>query len=484
MLPALAFVLVLAAGSPGPTLELSPTHPFPPDWGTTFEGMLPSARLGEVRTVRLFLPASLAETTRTFPIVLLTDGEYHFERAVTAVLQLSSAGHIPECIVAAVETPERRRDLTPPGMSTSHSDGPDQRGERFMKFLVDELVPALRKQVRAGAPVVLMGHSHGGILGHYAAARWRKDVPFVVALDTPIHLDGGWLARQLLDSAPDKGRLRLVSLEVKYGWPDDDWAALSAVAPKEWRLSRIRLPGEDHESMVFNGFYTGLKELFADFSASQVKSLGGPEAFAHYAALEGSYGAPVIPPEFVVQRAVRDLAAKGQGELARKALATWETGYGRREDRDELLAVIEESETAMRGQESVEQLLAGTPPTPDEMAPYLGTWEGVTWISLDPARKSPIRVTFSILDGHGVAEADYPDAPEAYRRETFKFLRVTKTSIEFGNRNGMFPPGIVARVGRIGDGRLEGRQVFKGIYLRELQAPDHPQHLFSLSRRP
>jgi hypothetical protein len=83
-----------------------------------------------------------------------------------------------------------------------------------------------------------------------------------------------------------------------------------------------------------------------------------------------------------------------------------------------------------------------------------------------------------------VAEADYPDAPEAYRRETFKFLRVTKTSIEFGNRNGMFPPGIVARVGRIGDGRLEGRQVFKGIYLRELQAPDHPQHLFSLSRRP
>ena len=113
----------------------------PSSWGTTFKGKIHSASLGEDRTVDLFLPASFDETTRKFPIIFLTDGEHYFERAVTAARELAASGHIPECIVAAVLTPERRRDLTPPGMSKIQSDGPDQRGDRFMRFLVEERHP-------------------------------------------------------------------------------------------------------------------------------------------------------------------------------------------------------------------------------------------------------------------------------------------------------------------------------------------------------
>jgi pimeloyl-ACP methyl ester carboxylesterase len=478
----LVVALAVAAQSPAP--EWVPTHTVPPSWGTTFQGKIHSVNLDADRMVDLFLPASFDKTTRKFPIIFLTDGEYYFERAVTAVRQLSGSGHIPECVVAAVETPERRQDLTPPGMSKIHSDGPDQRGERFMRFLVDELGPALEKRARASAPVVLMGHSHGGILCHYAAAKWRKDVPVIVALDAPMHLDDGWLARGLIGSIPEKGSLRLVSLEVKFGWRDVDWANLLSLAPKTWKLTRIRLEGEDHETMVFDGFYRGLKEIFADYSAVGVKALGGPEAFAHYLALETPYGAPVIPPEFVLERAVRDLAAKGQGELARKALAMWEDGYGPRKDHAELTTQIAEAQRAMMGQESVEQLLAASPPTPDKMAPYLGVWKGTSWVSVDPGRKSAVTITFSIEDGHGVAKAVNHDAPEEFKHETFKFLRVTDDAIEFGNMNGMFPPGIVARVGRIQDGKLQGESVFKGIFLNELNEPDHPKHFFSLAREP
>jgi hypothetical protein len=475
-------VIALAAGAKAPTLELVPTHLVPPDWGTTFQGKIHSASLGQDRTVNLFLPASFDKTTRKYPIIFLTDGEYYFERAVTAARQLSSAGHVPESIVAAIETPERRQDLTPPGMSTIQSDGPDQRGERFMKFLVEELTPALKKQTRASAPVVLMGHSHGGILCHYAAAKWRSDVPFIVALDAPMHLDDGWLARGLIDSVPAKGNLRLVSLEVKFGWRDADWANLLAAAPKDWKLTRVRLKGEDHETMVFAGFYTGLKEIFADYSAVEVKALSGPDAFAHYLALEAPYGAPVIPPQFVLERAVRDLSAKGQGALAHRALAMWEDGYGPRSDHADLTTAIDEAESAMNGQESVEQLLAADPPTAEAMAPYLGVWKGHSWVSVDPARKSPITVTFSVENGHGVAKAVNHDAPEQFKNETFKFLRVTKDGIEFGNMNGVFPPGVVARVGRLNAGKLEGQSVFKGVFLKELQAPEHPKHFFSLTR--
>jgi len=334
-----------------------------------------------------------------------------------------------------------------------------------MTFLVNELEPALVRQARASAPVVLMGHSHGGILCAYAAAKWRKDVPFTVALDAPAHLDDGWLTKKLIASIPEGGALRLVSLEVKFGWRDADWAGLVAAAPKDWKLTRIKLSGEDHETMVFDGFYTGLKALFA-----------------HYLDLRAPYGAPVIPPEFVLNRAERDLAAKGQGELARKALAMWEDGYGPRQDHAELVTAIDDAERAMKGQESVEQLLAAPRPTAAEMAPYLGTWKGVSWVSVDPERTFPITITFAIEDGHGVAKAINHDAPEEFKHETFKFLRVTKDAIEFGNLNGMFPPGIVTRVGRLQDGKLEGESVFKGVFLKELSSPEHPKFLFSVVR--
>ena len=56
-----------------------------------------------------------------------------------------------------------------------------------------------------------------GILCAYAAAKWRKEVPFIVALDAPTHLDDGWLNKKLIASIPEGGALRLVSLEVKFG---------------------------------------------------------------------------------------------------------------------------------------------------------------------------------------------------------------------------------------------------------------------------
>jgi hypothetical protein len=479
----LCALLMAAAATQEPKLDLTPLPSLPSSWGASYRTTMHAKSLGQDRRVDIFVPAIFDRTARTFPVIFLTDGEHYFERAVIAARELAESGHVPDCIVAAIETPERRQDLTPPGMSTSTSDGPDQRGERLMRFIVEELAPALKRDLRASEPFVLLGHSHGGILCHYAAAKWRREVPFIVALDAPMHLEDGVQAKQLIDSIPAGGRLRLVSVEEKFGWRDDDWSRLTARAPKDWSLVRFRAQGEDHESMVFDGFYNGLKALFADYSAIAVKGMDGPRALAHYLDLEAAYGAPVTPPEFVLERALMDLTAKGQGDRARRALALWDEGYGRRPNHDELAADIDEAEQAMKGRESVEQLLAAPPPTAAEMAPYLGVWEGASWISLDPDRRSPITVTFEVRDGQGVATAVNHDAPEEFKHETFKFLRVTSDGIEFGNMNGMFPPGVVARVARMRDGKLEGQSVFKGIYFKELNLPSHPKHYFSLTRR-
>jgi uncharacterized protein len=472
-----------AADPPKSVLELKETSILPKDWGVTYTGTIDSQELGTVRTAHIYVPATFAKTKRKYPVLYLTDGEYNFQRAVTAAVELSRAGHIPESIVVGIETPERRQDLTPPGMSPMQSDGPDQRGDKFIRFIVKELRPQLETKFRAGTPSVLLGHSHGGILCAYAAAKWRKEIPFIVALDAPVHIDDGWLAKTLASSAAGPGPLRLVSLEVKFGWPDDEWSKLVAVAPKDWKLSRVKLSGEDHESMVFDGFYRGLKELFSDYSRVQVKGLSGPAAFDHYLQLEAPYGGPVTPPQAVLEHAEMDLCALGKRDLARKALTAWAEDYGEPDDYRDRSSEIDEAAEALKGQETVQELLALEPPTADEIAPYLGVWKGRSWVDLDATRTSVFWVTFSVENGRAVAKIVNEDAPPEYRNETCRYLRVTSAGIEFGNMNGMFPPGIAARIGRLDGGTLAGESTFKGVYFRWPKTfGPRPHHLFSLER--
>jgi hypothetical protein len=459
-------------------IQLTLTNVLPADWGKTFAGVMRSQALGTDRKFNVYLPRTFDKTSRKYPVVFVTDGEYYFQRAVTAVRQLSAASHIPECIVVAIETPDRRQDMTPPGMSPMHSDGPDQRGEKFMKFIVNELLPELKAKYRAGAPNVLMGHSHGGILCAYAAAEWRNDLPFVVALDAPMHLDDGLLSKDLVTSIAAKGNLRLVSLEAKFGWSDKEWTALTTAAPKTWQLSRIKLPDEDHETMVFEGFYRGLKTIFSDYSAVKVKNLDGAKAFERYRGLESAYGGAVIPPQFVLQRAVMDLTFFGRGDEARKALQMWGEGYGEVPGREEMLADIAKGEAYMKGKETVEQLLAKKWPSPDQMKPYLGVWKGHAWLSIDESQKSPITVTFALEKGAVVASFRHDAAPAGYGTPPLKYLQMAQGGLDFGYLNGMTPRGILAYQARGTGNHLEGQVEFRGTWLN----PNAPKHFFSITK--
>lgn len=471
------------APEPAPVLSLHESDALPKSWGSSFNGTIHSDVLGEDRVVHIHLPKSFSTSSRAYPVIYLGDGEYYFEPAVTAVHELARAGHIPECIIAAVETPHRRQDFTPPGMSASLSDGDEARGEKFLRFLRDELRPALTARFRAGEPSVLIGHSHGGILCHYAAAQWRDSFPFIIALDAPMHLDDGWLAAGLKASIPKGGHLRLISLEVKFGWSDEQWARFLAAVPPEWKVSRHHLAGEDHESMVFRGFFEGLQEIFADYSLDQTMRLPSEQAFKHYEDIAPEYGGQCIPPEIVLRRALMNLTALGRADTARRALEALRVGFGEPDaEIARASAEIDEAEAALKGQESVEQLLAAAPPTVEQMKPYLGVWRGASWVNFDPERKEPLTVRFSVQDGRVIGTAEHPTAPPDFRSETYKYIRVTAEGIEFGNLNGMYPPGIVANVGRLGGDTISGESTFRGVYFKYPPEMKPPHHLFELKR--
>ena len=460
---AFAGALVLSGlAAPPQHLALAPDNRLPHAWGTSYTGTIVSTALGQERTVHIFLPESFTTTKRNYPIIFSGDGAFYYESLVTAARQLSAVGHIPECVVVAVETPERRNDMTPFAMGNANSAG-DARADKFLTFLARELRPEIESRFRGSSPSVLIGHSHGGVLCHYAAAKWRKDFPFIVALDAPVQLQSNWLEKTLEESIRSGGRLRLVSEEVRYGWREQDWARLMAEAPKNWRLTRAKLPDESHETMFFGGAYAGLKSLFADYAAAKIKDRPGSEVFAYYENLAADYGVMPVPPRNLLDDALLELTYTGNAAAARRALRAMTEGYGEPDDRARIEHDIDKAEAMMKSKESVGQLLASPFPTADQMSPYLGTWRELKKAG-DPNATVATTITFGAKDGKG-AGTMVSDLGSEKLVQDFTFLRLTKDGIEFGFMNGMHPRGIIAHRVHLADGKLVGAWEFAGVYM-------------------
>jgi len=464
ILPVVVFLAhaAVTAAPPAPRLSVGPADELFRHWGASYIATMVSPALGEERKIHVFVPESFKATERKYPIIFSGDGEYDDEPLVIAARQLSAAGYIPECIVVAVDTPERRNDMTPHAMGNANSDG-DARAEKFLTFLARELRPEIESKFRGSSPSVLLGHSHGGILSHYAAAEWRKDFPFIVALDAPVHLQDQWLERLLEGSIPAGGLLRLVSMEVRFGWRDADWARLTAAAPKSWKLIRAAMPDDDHEMMFFGGAYAGLKLVFGDYSAAKTRKLPGSEVFSYYESLAKDYGVMPIPPRNLLEDALFELTYTGNAVAARRALAALTRGYGEPPHRAQLERDIDKAAAMLEGKESVAQLLASPHPTADEMRPYLGSWTQLRAAG-SPGERAETTVTFSVKDGKG-AGTMVTDLGAEKLVEEFTFLRLTADGIEFGFMNGMHPRGVIAHSVHLADGRLVGRWEFKGVYM-------------------
>src|SRR6185436_14646765 len=94
------------------------------------------------------------------------------DRYDDAIDVLSSAGVMPDLIVVAIPNGRgmRNRDLTPASL---HQEGNEDgsmgtgemgRGDRFLDFLQQELIPYVEKQYRTTQERILAGHSRGALL--------------------------------------------------------------------------------------------------------------------------------------------------------------------------------------------------------------------------------------------------------------------------------------------------------------------------------
>jgi predicted alpha/beta superfamily hydrolase len=132
---------------------------------------LPSAILGETRTLNIYLPEGYdAKDAVSYPVVYLLDGSADEDFIhIAGLYQYYSfpwIQRVPKSIVVGIATVDRRRDFTSPTRNEKDRQRYPTTGKsaRFISFLEKELRPFIERKYRAGASRTLIGQSLGGLL--------------------------------------------------------------------------------------------------------------------------------------------------------------------------------------------------------------------------------------------------------------------------------------------------------------------------------
>src|SRR5262245_47285873 len=477
-----------------PPLVAEASRTVPASRGSSAQSFqIASAILKETRRILIVLPTSYSQSApdRRYPVMVVVDGEYLIGPVAAVSDELTRNGQIPESVIVGIENiggadwqssnKNRVRDLTPPGLSVSGS-GLNEGGDRFLDFIEQELLPAVDRQFRTGAPRTFVGVSSGGILATYVAAT-RPTYRAVVALDAPIQLQDNWLARKLTERATAGGRpVRYASLEANYGWPEEAWKKLVAVTPATWKLYREKFKLEGHETMQMLGAYLGLRQVFSDYSRFSPPPWPTTTILPYYTKVSESLGANVLPPKRVLQDVVEDLLIEGRGAAAREAYNIIVSGYGAPSDGGKLLAQIADVESRPPPTETVEGLLATPFPTPEEVRPYLGEWVGDISMRPDAPRTGGVTLRIRVEDGRVIGESvrRTPEGKEEVR--TWRYLKITTQGITWGNGiNERRPHGVMLFEGKLEGDILYGKSRWGGIDFR-IDGSPQPPLVFSFKR--
>lgn len=170
----------------------------------------PSKILSNRRNITVYLPPSYSDSpNKRYPVLYAHDGQNLFDTRTAflnreweldeTVERMIKEGSLREIIIIGVwNTPDRIEEYTP---------GPS--GDRYLRFLVEELKPAMDKRfstLRDAKNTAIMGSSLGGLISTWAGLRYPKVFGQSASFSAVFQFKGEAITEWLNTHKPGKSR--------------------------------------------------------------------------------------------------------------------------------------------------------------------------------------------------------------------------------------------------------------------------------------
>lgn len=132
-----------------------------------------SEEVGDTFYIYIRVPKNYSLSNNTYPVLYLLDGDISFNMATSIIRYMQYGSYLPDLIIVGIgygtmmsdeEKNFRERDY-----SISHIDQLpiSGKGENFLKFIKNELIPFVEKEYRVNSDKTLSGFSLGGLFTIY-----------------------------------------------------------------------------------------------------------------------------------------------------------------------------------------------------------------------------------------------------------------------------------------------------------------------------
>jgi predicted alpha/beta superfamily hydrolase len=229
--------------------------------------------LNEDRIVMVSLPDDYSSSMKTYPVLYMPDGQWHFIHTTQAVGNLSGQGFIPKMIIIAVQTLDNRsRDLA----ASMEPDGKLGGGANiFLRFMKKELIPFIEKNYRTYPYRILSGSSFGGIFTTHAFLDNPEYFNAYLAYSPTMWWEDGYYIKNIEKLLSERSDLKTYFyLDVANEGMGMGVNALAKVfadkAPKSFKWKFEEYPDEIHETTAYKATFNGMKFIFSDWKPEKI----------------------------------------------------------------------------------------------------------------------------------------------------------------------------------------------------------------------
>jgi len=303
-----------APGSATPTAAAAPATPDP----TTRR--VHSQVLGEDRTIQVYLPESYERSHRyrRYPVLVFRDGQKFFHSFTGVVDQLASDAtpHIPEMIAVGIVETDRVRDSSAThslkGFTGTEESGyaSSGGGERFLRFLEQELIPYVDQNFSTSPYRIYCGYSFTGLSALAALLDEHSSFRAYIAIDPSWWWDD-YATERAARAVLATRRFAQVQLFLASSgeiYPPRYFIAARDVQSLAHMLTDIHPAGldwtakryadESHHSLPLLALYDGLSYLFRGYKPTLDELYNSPERLVlRYEQLSARLGDKVMLSE-------------------------------------------------------------------------------------------------------------------------------------------------------------------------------------------